>query len=139
MKRIVSAWVVYENTILFVLHKKHSLWLPPGGHVEHGETIYDAVHRELQEETGLAIELVDYSPRSFKTDRDALPLPFNIMLSKKIHFEFLATSSTKHVVLQEEKLDEYMWLTKEEVQAHPDIIEPVKQKALFALQYTHSC
>ncbi len=40
----------------------HGLWIMPGGKIEHGEGILSALHREVQEEVGIAIrinELID--------------------------------------------------------------------------------
>jgi len=36
-------------------HRKSNLWLSPGGHIEEGELILDAVVREVEEELGLEI------------------------------------------------------------------------------------
>jgi 8-oxo-dGTP diphosphatase len=33
----------------------HGLWIMPGGKIEHGEGILPALHREVQEEVGIAI------------------------------------------------------------------------------------
>ena len=33
----------------------HQMWIPAGGHVEHGETLEEACVREIKEETGLSI------------------------------------------------------------------------------------
>ena len=33
----------------------HGLWIMPGGKIEHGEGILSALHREVQEEVGIAI------------------------------------------------------------------------------------
>lgn len=43
--------------VLLHRHKKHSLWLPIGGHIEKNETPIQAVLREVKEETGLEIIL----------------------------------------------------------------------------------
>ena len=37
------------------LHKRLDLWLQPGGHIEPGETPWDAARREAHEETGLDV------------------------------------------------------------------------------------
>ena len=39
-------------------HRKLSMWLPPGGHIEQGELPDNAAVREVLEETGLEVELV---------------------------------------------------------------------------------
>ncbi len=36
----------------------HGLWIMPGGKIEHGEGIITALHREVQEEVGIAIRIV---------------------------------------------------------------------------------
>ena len=35
----------------------HGLWIMPGGKIEHGEGIRSALHREVQEEVGIAIRI----------------------------------------------------------------------------------
>lgn len=41
--------------ILLVHHRKFNTWLQPGGHVERDEAPYQAVIREVREETGLDV------------------------------------------------------------------------------------
>lgn len=47
------------DRILFILHKKLQIWLPPGGHVDQGELPHEAVMREVFEETGIRAEIID--------------------------------------------------------------------------------
>jgi len=51
-----SAIIVGDRGVVLHLHKRMNLWLQPGGHIEHGETPWDAAVREAEEETGLAVE-----------------------------------------------------------------------------------
>lgn len=41
------------RALLLADHRKAGLWLPPGGHVEPGESPLETVHREAREELGL--------------------------------------------------------------------------------------
>ncbi len=49
-----SAVVLGPGGVLLHLHKRLGLWLQPGGHLEPGETPWQAARREAGEETGLA-------------------------------------------------------------------------------------
>ena len=50
--------MVHRGRVLLHLHPKVGLWLPPGGHVEHGELPDEAAVREVLEETGVRCRLV---------------------------------------------------------------------------------
>lgn len=50
-----SAIVVGPRGVLLLKHKRLGLWLQPGGHIDPGETPWEAALRETQEETGLDV------------------------------------------------------------------------------------
>jgi 8-oxo-dGTP pyrophosphatase MutT (NUDIX family) len=51
-----SALIFGPRGVLLHRHKRLGLWLQPGGHLEPGETPWEAARRESEEETGLAVE-----------------------------------------------------------------------------------
>ena len=54
----VAVFVVREKKVLLHWHRKLGMWLPPGGHLERNELPDEAAVREVQEETGLTVQLV---------------------------------------------------------------------------------
>ena len=57
-----TGFVVSGNSVLLHWHPKVDAWLPPGGHIEPNEDPVAAVLREIQEETGIAAEVVGGPP-----------------------------------------------------------------------------
>jgi 8-oxo-dGTP pyrophosphatase MutT (NUDIX family) len=60
-----SAFVVGPRGVVLLKHKRLGRWLQPGGHVDPGETPWEAARREAREETGLDVafaEVVDGIP-----------------------------------------------------------------------------
>jgi 8-oxo-dGTP diphosphatase len=58
----VGAIVVHDDSLLMVLRGREpnkGLWTVPGGRVEAGEYLADALKREVREETGIEIEVGD--------------------------------------------------------------------------------
>lgn len=57
----VAVFVVHNDHVLLHPHRKLGIWLPPGGHIEPNELPDEAAVREVEEESGLVVELVgDY-------------------------------------------------------------------------------
>ncbi len=61
--RVCGVWVEGEE-MLVVHHKSmgpnNSLWIPPGGGMEYGESTEEALKREFLEETGIAIQVHEF-------------------------------------------------------------------------------
>lgn len=69
----VSAYgiIKHDNKILLVKVKSSGKWFLPGGMIEIGESVEDAIHREVFEETGIEVEIekfVTYTESFFYYD-----------------------------------------------------------------------
>ncbi|MCL2092523.1 MAG: NUDIX hydrolase [Micrococcales bacterium] len=52
----VAGAVIDGDRVLLIQRRDNGRWEPPGGILEHGETIEDGLRREIYEETGLQVE-----------------------------------------------------------------------------------
>ena len=63
-----SSVIVGTRGIVLHRHKTLGIWVQPGGHIDPGETAWDAAVRETIEETGLPARLAGDSPELVHVD-----------------------------------------------------------------------
>jgi len=101
----VSAAIFREGNILLVRRARspaRGFYSLPGGRVEFGETLHAALHREVDEETALKIEIVDLAGW-----REVVPGPTGG--GHYLIMSFAARWLAKEPVLNDE-LDDFKWL-----------------------------
>lgn len=113
-----------DRFLLLKSHKFNGQYVIPGGHIELGETMEQALRREIREETGLSIRDVELV--------DIQEFIFDDIFWKKRHFIFLdyrCRTDDTEVVLNEEA-QEYRWVTLEEARSLP--VEPYTRHTIEA-------
>jgi nucleoside triphosphatase len=97
-------------------HKWNDMYVIPGGHIELGERMEDALRREILEETGLAIDDIEFlGYQEFIYDE---------AFWKQRHFiffDFVCKTRSTRVKLNDEAQD-YAWVPLEETRTYP--VEP---------------
>ena len=81
MHSTASVLVFHGNMVLLTYHQKLTAWLYPGGHVEPGETPDLAARREVFEESGLKVNLIDNWSASHPL-AGRRPAPFTILVEE---------------------------------------------------------
>lgn len=71
----VALFIVHQQRVLLVLHRKLGKWLPIGGHVELDEDPEQAALREALEESGFEVELIGERPPTTEPGTRALIAP----------------------------------------------------------------
>ena len=75
-----TGFVVHNGRTLLHWHRKNQRWLPFGGHLEANEDPVQCVLREVEEETGIAVEIYGAAaPFTFSTPRQ-IPPPVTILI-----------------------------------------------------------
>ncbi len=86
-------------------HKWFDKYTLPGGHIEVGESMIDAVRREVKEEVGLDVEVVE-----MLLVQEAIFAP---EFYKKKHFifiDFYCKSKEQQVKLDQDEIQDYIWV-----------------------------
>lgn len=109
-KTAVVAIVVLDKTVLLLKRTDIPFsWCPPCGRVKIGETLEEALFREVKEETGLDIEIV-----KFVNEWEGLHE------SEKIRsFTFICRTRSSKVILSNEHSD-YVWVKIDDLQNWSD-------------------
>ena len=137
---VAGAFIIRDEEILFLNHKKLDMWLMPGGHVEEGETPDETAVRETLEETGFEIEVMGDDRRFEGFSAIDIPDPFNINLHEieegHWHCDFQYIAEIKDRVKDYEYSDENIkWLSEDEIRSGEyEIPENVCKSALKVLK-----
>ena len=97
--------VEYEGACLL---GRQAVW-PPGrystlaGFVEPGESLEDAVRREVAEESGVIVDDIQYH------SSQPWPMPASLMVG------FIATASSPHITLRDRELEDARWFTPQQI------------------------
>ncbi|MST00004.1 MAG: NUDIX domain-containing protein [Pedosphaera sp.] len=68
----VAIFIVHQDKVLLIHHRKLDKWLPLGGHIELDEDPEQAALREAREESGLEVELIGERPPTTELGTRAL-------------------------------------------------------------------
>jgi 8-oxo-dGTP pyrophosphatase MutT (NUDIX family) len=142
---ICSGYLVEQGRVLLVHHNRFGKWVPPGGHIEPGETFAQTAAREFREETGLDVEILSSQPGIHPPDANATPepVPFYVDLEREgfaipavVQFFYVrrtAGAAGRRAAAQLEEVRDARWFTRDELASVPTF-EQVRSLAQFALR-----
>lgn len=99
--------------------KFHDIWQIPGGGLEWGELIENAVRREMREELGIEIRIIGLLPKVFEDIRGQLW--HGIMLCYLCEME-----NDESMINLNDEASEYNWFTVDEIRKLPSFTETIK-------------
>jgi nucleoside triphosphatase len=111
----VGAMILNQDGKMFLMqsHKWRDGWVIPGGHIELGERMEEALVREVEEETGLKIDDIEFLLFQEFVYGEAFWKPMHF-----IFFDFLCKTKSTEVRLNSEG-QAYRWVTVEEALEMP--------------------
>ncbi len=132
-----------EDRVLLCHRTDHDLWNLPGGGVEEGETPWDALIREVREETGLEAVPIHLTEVNSKPDKDEIVFTFTCQVNggsltlnnEADQLEYFALNQIPHNMSakQLERLNNYFadkTTTRFKTQTGPSSIELLKEGKL---------
>jgi len=142
---ICSGYLVEQGRVLLVHHNRFNKWVPPGGHIEPGETFSQTAAREFLEETGLLVRVLSSQPAIHPPDGNATPepVPFYVDLERE-GFRVPAIAQYFYVqreddgvhqlTAQPEEVHDAAWFAPGDLDRLPTF-EQVRSLARFALSH----
>ncbi len=122
----VEVFIVHDEKVLLRWHDKYSIWLSIGGHIDPGEDLIEAAHREVKEEVGLPIEIIEASAQQFSDGGELLPQPryvYSHMVNEThrhvafVYFARTNDATIKSAEFEHEQNTECRWCSREDIEA----------------------
>ena len=139
-----SGYLVKEDKVLLVHHRKFDKWTPPGGHIEENETPDQTVIREWKEELALDIDVLPAHESAFAGDANAtpIPMPFHMDLEREgfdvphigYFFYVKLRDENQAVSVLEKELHNVGWFSKEDL-AGLQTFDQVRALAAYAIDH----
>lgn len=118
---VVSVFIIHQNRVLLIDHKKYDEWLPIGGHIELDEDPELALFREIKEECGLRVRILAAKPAIAHPGVKPILTPSFVDVHrirgvhKHIAFIYFAVAESDTVRLHRREHREYRWLSEKEL------------------------
>ena len=118
---VVAGYIIHENKVLLIHHKKLNLWLPVGGHIEKDETPDEAMIREAKEEIGIDVEIHNMSELPFGSNVSKnLAVPFHVNVHKAGDHEhccffYLCTCKNNSLEIDKNEVNGFQWFNSDEL------------------------
>ena len=141
-----TTFVVRDESTFLLWHNKIGAWLPPGGHIHPGELPEVAAVREVLEESGLHVELVETGRRSGPLGAvEVLHSPVCILLEDieigHQHIDLIYFARTKDDAdpqLNPREASRFRWCSAAELLHSEDIAADICQLGTEAIQVLSS-
>ncbi|MBL7169852.1 MAG: NUDIX domain-containing protein [Candidatus Aenigmarchaeota archaeon] len=99
-----------EGKVLLCRSRKwNNLWIVPGGHIEYGESIEDAIKREIKEEVGLDIEL-----KKVLFVQELIEPKDYIKKKHLISLECVCSTKDNNVEIDDDEIQDHKWIEPED-------------------------
>lgn len=144
----IAAFIVYQDKVLLVHHKKLDLWLPVGGHIELDEDPDQALFREIQEETGLTasqLRVLSTKPKTQSQRTKPLFTPNFLDIHqitdthKHVGMIYFLISNSNEVNLQNDEHHDIRWFSESELSSvKPEILPEIFTYAQTAITHANS-
>jgi len=138
---VIGVYIVNEGKVLLIFHKKLKKWLPVGGHIELNEDPDEALFREVKEECGLEIEVLNDKPEVVCEGTKFLYTPsfVNIHRISDTHRHtilcYFAKAKSDKFVFNKEEHDDIKWFSFEDLEKPEfNLISEVKFYAKEAIK-----
>lgn len=134
-----TVYLFCEGKVLLHFHSKLKKWLPPGGHMEEGETPPEAAKREVFEETGLRIQFLAQEDLQIQeANAKSVEKPFLCLLEQipsigneapHQHIDFIYLARPDHTLNLSKKAKNFQWFSLQEaleLELFEDTIQTLK-------------
>ncbi len=136
---VIAGYIIHNNKVLLIHHKKLDLWLPVGGHLEDNETPDEALIREAKEEVGLDIEILNHSDIPLEGNiKKNLAVPFYVNVHNVGDHDhcclfYICKPKNPEQLKINKEVKDFAWLSREDLDK-PHIPVDVKNIGLKAFE-----